>query len=196
MNTPIIKNILPLSLLAIALAGCAVTPPLESARAPAVDSYTGQDAAIASTGQQVRMGQGAGQQWWQLLQAPQIDALVQMALDNNQGIAMARANLARSAQEAAAADGGLLPQVTAGASAARGYDVATGQLPNQIEGIYRIGPGLSYELPLFGRQQQTAAYGQALVARNTAELDAVRLSISGNVVLQALDIASLRAQLE
>lgn len=198
MNTPIIKNILPLSVLAIALAGCAATPVLEPAGGPAVDSYTAQDTAIAtlSTGQQVRMGQGAGQQWWLLLKAPQIDVLIQMALDNNQGIVAARANLARSAQEASAADGGFLPQISANGVAARGDDVATGQQPRQILGIYRIGPGLSYELPLFGRQQQTAAYGQALIARNRAELDAARLSVSGNVVLQALDIASLRMQVE
>ncbi|MFM2086545.1 MAG: hypothetical protein RLZZ237_1414, partial [Pseudomonadota bacterium] len=196
MKTTIIKNVLPVGLLAMALAGCATRPPLESAGPPVVNSYTGQDAGVAGAGQQVHMGQGAGQQWWQLLKAPQIDALVRMALDNNQDIAVARANLARSAQEAAAADGGFMPQISANGTVARGYDVATGQLPHQIDGIYRIGPGLSYELPLFGLQQQTAAYGPALVARNAAELDAVRLSVSGNVVLQALDIASFTTQLD
>lgn len=194
------QSIPPLALLAlaVALSGCAAPLELTSGGAALTGSYTGQDASIAArdaNGQQLVLGQSAGPDWWKLLGSPEIDALVAMGLQNNQTIEAARANMARAAQEAAAVNGGFAPQLSVDARATRGNGTVTGNSLRETEGVYRIGPTLSYELPMFGRRQQTAAYGAARVRRSDAELRAVRLSVSGNIVLRALEIASLRAQI-
>lgn len=180
--------------LAACLAGCA-TPPPPSAAATAVQaaSYTGRDAQVAPADQRLAPGLGAGQDWWTLLRSPEIDAVVALALENNQDIDVARERLARAAAEAAAANGGLAPQVDIGATAARGHDVAGGEA-GVVEGVYRIGPTLSYEVPLAGRTRETVNRGAARVRRGEADLQAVRLAVSGNVVLRAVEIAALRAQ--
>jgi NodT family efflux transporter outer membrane factor (OMF) lipoprotein len=190
---------LPAALLAAALAGCAVTPQLDKPTPPSASGYTTETIGPVGGGavaeQKITLGKPLDTAWWTLLKSSALDQLVELAMKNNQTLEAARQNLAKAREETASARGGVGPQATLGASAARGYNVAFGQSPGTIEGVYQVGPGLSYELPLFGKQQSTVAYAEAEARRSQAELQAAQLSVSGNVVLQALEIASVSEQI-
>jgi NodT family efflux transporter outer membrane factor (OMF) lipoprotein len=187
------------TLLAAALAGCAVMPELPGPHLPKDEAYTPESLTQTGdgtvTGQKIVLGAPVTATWWKLLRSSEIDQLVEMALMNNQTLDAARANLTRALEETSFARGSVGPQVSFGASAGRGHDVVPGQPVGDILSAYSVGPTLSYELPMFGRQQQTVAFAEAEARRSAAELSAAQLSISGNVVYQALEIAALRAQI-
>ncbi len=193
------NKIVAATLLMVALSACAVMPELASPHLPKDKAYTPESVTQAGdgtvAGQKIVLGAPLTATWWQLLQSREIDQLVQMALLNNQTLDVARASLTRALEETAFARGSVGPQVALTASAARGHDAVPGQPVGDILSAYSVGPTLSYELPMFGRQQQTVAFAEAEARRSAAELSAARLSISGNVVYQALEIAALGKQI-
>jgi NodT family efflux transporter outer membrane factor (OMF) lipoprotein len=174
-------------------------PELAGPHLPKDEAYTPENLTQTGdgtvSGQKIVLGAPVTATWWKLLRSSEIDQLVEMALMNNQTLDVARANLARALEETAFARGSVGPQVSLGASVGRGHEVVPSQAPADVSGVYSVGPTLSYELPLFGRQQQTVAFAEAEARRSAAELSAAQLSISGNVVYQALEVAGLREQI-
>ena len=148
---------------------------------------------------QVSFGKGPPDTWWTLLGSEQIDRLVSLALENNQSLASAQAHLAAARERIRAARGAWYPQidVTAAAQRTRYGAPVLGSLAREFPpfSAYTAGPTVSYDFDVFGgtrsRVEQTAASAQFA----SAQLDAVALSVSGNVVIEALQIAALHAQI-
>ena len=143
--------------------------------------------------------------WWQAFGSPELDGAIRQALSDSPTLAEAQATLERSQAEARAVHGGQLPQVDANASAQRqqinlaafGFSGFPGQppLPNPLINLYSVGGGVSYDLDLFGGKRRATEQANARAESAARQADAAYLTLTGSVAIQAMRIASLRAQI-
>jgi len=137
--------------------------------------------------------------WWQAFGSAALDAAVRQALADSPTIAEATATLERAQAQAQAAVGAQAPEVTGNAGAQRerintaafGFD----GFPSPTLSLYSIGGGVSYDLDLFGGRRRATEEARARAEAEARRADAAYLTLSGNVALQAMRIASLRAQI-
>ena len=184
--------------LAFGVAACSVGPDFEAPKAPDLTAYTAEPVALPAD-QRVAMGETLRADWWALLQSPDLDRTVGQAVDGNWTLVSVKARLARSEEGIRAAGAKLLPQADAAASIGR-HDYGASFLGPQAKGFplfsaYSAGAAVSYDLDLFGKNRRGVekAEAEAKVARD--EVDAALLTLTGNVALQAVQIASLKAQI-
>jgi NodT family efflux transporter outer membrane factor (OMF) lipoprotein len=149
--------------------------------------------------QPISLGGGPPDQWWTLLRSPQIDRLVTQALQNNQSVASAKAHLTAARERVRAARGAWYPQVGAAAAAQRtrfGAPVL-GPLAKDFPpfSAYTAGAEVSYDFDIFGSTRSRVEEADAAAQYQSAQLAAVALVVSGNVAIEALQIATVRAQI-
>ena len=139
--------------------------------------------------------------WWQAFGSPELDATVRQALTDSPTLAEATATLQRARAEAAAAAGAQLPQLDANASVQRervnvtAFGLSFPGLYNPTIDLYQVGVGVTYDLDLFGGRRRATEQARATAEAEARRADAAYLTLSGNVALQAMQIASLRAQI-
>jgi NodT family efflux transporter outer membrane factor (OMF) lipoprotein len=187
-----------LLLTAVLATACASRIAYVRPAAPPQTQYVQMPAAVNNV-PQVSFGGGPPDAWWTLLGSEQINRLVSLALKNNQSLASAQAHLAAARELIRAARGAWYPQVDAMAEAQRtryGAPVL-GSLAKDFPpfSAYAAGPTVSYDFDVFGGTSSRVEKAAASAQYESARLDAVALSVSGNVVIEALQIAALRAQI-
>jgi NodT family efflux transporter outer membrane factor (OMF) lipoprotein len=204
-NRPL--RVLALSASALALCACATVgpnfkrPPPPSGAAGASYAMAGDPAAPG-----VRMSPDArlAGPWWQAFGSPELDAAIRQALADSPTLAEARATLERAQAQAAAVRGQQLPQVDVNASAQRerinlsafGFSGFPGLPPfsNPEISLFSVGGTVSYDLDLFGGRRRATEEATARAEQAVHQADAAYLTLSGNVALQAMEIAGLRAE--
>jgi NodT family efflux transporter outer membrane factor (OMF) lipoprotein len=156
--------------------------------------------AVAAAGPHVSMGDGPPAQWWTLLGSSDINRLVTRALQNNQSVAEAKSHLAAAREQLRAARGAWYPQVDAGAGAQRTRFGATvlGPLAKDFPpfSAYVAGAEVSYDFDLFGGTKSRIEQAGAVAQYRSEQLEAVALTVSGNVAILAVQKGSLRAQIQ
>lgn len=196
--------------LAAALSACTVGPNFSEPAAPAATRYVpagettpSNDAGPGAPRQTTVLGAKIAADWWTLFHSDQIDEVVKAAIAGNRTLEAAKAHLASAREAVIAANGGLYPQLDFGASVAREKVTTTslGLKPGSIHlpanfNLYSVGPTASYDLDVFGGTRRLIEEESALADVKSYQLDAAYLSLTGNTVLQAVQIASLRAQLK
>jgi NodT family efflux transporter outer membrane factor (OMF) lipoprotein len=149
--------------------------------------------------QPISLGGGPPDQWWTLLRSPEIDRLVRQALQNNQSVAAAKAHLAAARERLRAARGAWYPQVdlAAGAQRTRFGAPVLGPLAKDFPpfSAYTAGAEVSYDFDVFGSTRSHVDEAAADAQYQSAQLAAVALVVSGNVAIEALQIATVRAQI-
>jgi NodT family efflux transporter outer membrane factor (OMF) lipoprotein len=149
--------------------------------------------------QHISLGSGPPDQWWALLRSPEIDRLVRQALQNNQSVAGAKAHLAAARERLRAARGAWYPQVdvAAGAQRTRFGAPVLGPLAKDFPpfSAYAAGAEVSYDFDVFGSTRSRVDEAAADAQYQSAQLAAVALVVSGNVAIEALQIATVRAQI-
>ncbi len=200
--------------LATVLAGCATGPRFTAPARPTVTSYTRpaasgmypegtprlQQGPDDSAEQVVVLGAAPRQDWWTLLQSPELDKVIALALRNNLALDVARANVARAEEGLAAAKGARSVQIDLASDIGRkqygadflGPEAAT--FPPFSD--YSVGPSISYDLDVFGELRHHVEQAGAEATYEHEELRAARLRVIGDTVTQALQIASLREQID
>ena len=122
-----------------------------------------------------------------------------LALQNNQSLASAKAHLAAARERLRAARGALYPQVdlAAGAQRTRFGAPVLGPLAKDFPpfSAYAAGAEVSYDFDLFGGTRARVDEAAAGAQYQSAQLAAAALIVSGNVAIEALQIATLRAQI-
>ena len=203
----------PLTLLAVsasapALAACAAVGPNYKAPAgPSGLAANGYAMAGDTTPAGVKLTPDtrvAGP-WWQAFGSPELDAAIRQGLASSPTVAEARFNLEKAQAQVAAVHGAQLPQIDANAAAQRerinlaafGFSGFPGLPPIQSPTInlYSIGGSVSYDLDLFGGKKRATEKAQAQAEAAARQADAAYLSLSGNMAMQAMKIASLRGQI-
>ena len=198
---------LSLALLATAaLAGCAVGPKFTPPASPTERTYTsGPVASDDQTGpdqptQRVTPAAQAPADWWTRFGSSELNQTVALAAANNQTLAEAQANLSRAMEQIRVARGGLYPQVDAGVSVAGTQYGAMFLGPEAFTfprfGAYSAGGSVSYDPDVFGGVHRSIEQASAGATAVREALKATRLAVTGDTVTEALQIASIRAQID
>lgn len=191
----------PVSLLL--LAGCSIGPRYHAPPAPTVDRYTAHaqplqttvPGGVAGQAQHFVYGLAPQAQWWRAFHSIVLNQLVRRALRGNPGLAADSARLAEARAVVAADEGVFYPQVNGSLSAIRQKPGATLFGPSNPYTTYAGGLSVSYYPDVFGINKlvYNSAQAQADTARD--QWRAAQLTLVGNVVTTAIQVASDRAQL-
>jgi NodT family efflux transporter outer membrane factor (OMF) lipoprotein len=187
----------------IVLAGCAVGPDFKRPEPPATDRYVTPKSAAASDAtppdrQELLLGTSPATQWWHFFHSDALDQIVERALASNRRLTAEQWSLAQSQELVNARAGGHWPQVDATAGIGRQKYGAQflGPLPKPPPFTYfSIGATVSYSLDYTGKISRSIEQQHALADYQQRQVEAAQLSVTGNAVNQALEVASLRAQI-
>ncbi len=194
--------LLPLSVL---VAGCAVGPDFKTPDAPTAQNYTASAPATQTAQADTQLGapqtlaQGAALQpdWWTLFGSVSLNGLVDEGLRNSPNIASMRAALRQSQENFNAQYGSTVyPRVDGTLSASR-QKVSPGEgFGAELYNTYNVGLTVSYTFDAFGGNKRALENLAAQVDYQQYELQGARLTLAANIVLAAINEASLRKQVE
>jgi NodT family efflux transporter outer membrane factor (OMF) lipoprotein len=180
------------------LTGCMVGPdyqrPGDTASAHYdVDAEQSLGHARADTAPQVSFDAAIDADWWTLFKSPRLNEVVKKAIDGNLTLDAANATIAQANEAIAAAGGALSPQVAFTADAGRqraGFGAG-----RSTSNVYGVGPTVSFDFDLFGGTHRRVEDATALADLQRHHFDAAYLTVTGDVVTEAIKLASARAQM-
>jgi NodT family efflux transporter outer membrane factor (OMF) lipoprotein len=190
--------------LTMLVVGCAVGPDFVRPAPPPTQDYEAGGmprpdvAEPTETQQRFALGQKISNDWWQLFRSPRLDGVLQETIAGNLTLAAAKTTLTQAQQGVLQAAGALYPQLDLAAGAQRqrvNFSAIGINQQGPIINLFNIGPTVSYALDVFGGYRRRLEQQEALAEYEGWELDAAYLTLTGNAVTQALQIASARAQI-
>ena len=186
---------------ALLLSGCALGPTGEAPAVPQPVHYAAEATPATLGPQEARqtfvLGQRSVPQWWRAFGSADLSAWVEEALRSNHSLAEADRNLASARlQLRAQIDESLWPTIDAVGQAQRQRALG---LPNlgPTTNLYNVFAGqirASYTFDLFGVERFANSALAAQVDAQSYQFDAARRAVAANVVITAINAASLRAQ--
>ncbi len=188
-------------------AGCSFEPPLKVPPAPKVNSYTVGTAPkdikpIAGVGdagraQAFAYGAKVEARWWKLYNSKAIDQLVLRAIKNSPTLAASEATLEEAHQNLKSVEGIFFPQVSLGATAQRQRQSGAGFGGfTRSFSLYTGDLQVSYDPDIFGLNRIVQHSFQAQEEQQLYALQEAYLTLEGNTVTTAIEIASLEAQVK
>ncbi|MGA9854721.1 MAG: efflux transporter outer membrane subunit [Gammaproteobacteria bacterium] len=195
-------------LVSVALAACVVGPTYQKPAAPTVRSYTSAPlstsipAVVSASGpaasaQVLQIGAKVNAEWWKEFGSSKLDALVAQALQHNPDLEAALATLHEAQFNLKAANGIFYPQVSLGLGAERSRISGAssgGQTGPQLYNLYTGQVSVSYYPDVFGLSRLVSSNEQAQVDIARDQLQAARLTLEGNVVNTALNLAAVEEE--
>lgn len=197
--------------LSVAVASCNVGPDFSLPEPPSVTRYTPPNEPTVprvNSGsdlptQKVAVGEKVTADWWSLFRSPNLDMMVKQAIVGSRTLESAKAKVAQAREAVAAAKSALYPQVGFNAdvteekqsAASFGLGPNVAPLPSNFN-FFQVGPTASYTPDLFGGTRRQIEQQTALAEYQDDELDAAYLTLTGNTVGSAIQIAAVRAQLK
>ena len=168
--------------------------------APVVPRYTEQplppetvSAAIqGGDAQRFLEGQDVPGQWWTLFGSDALNRLVEMALAGNPDLVAAQASLRQARENYIATAGGLRPQVDARGGIERQRLINEGDTFD----LFSASVDVSYAVDAFGGLRRGLEAAGAVEENTRFELQATYLSLISNVIISAIQQASLRGELQ
>jgi NodT family efflux transporter outer membrane factor (OMF) lipoprotein len=185
---------------ATVLAGCTVGPDFKRPDPPHAEQYVAaetRDANVADR-QELLLGASPATQWWHFFQSDALNQIVERALANNRRLTAEQWSLAQSQELVSARAGERWPQIDASAGTGRQKygSQFLGPLPKPPPFTYfSVGATVSYSLDITGGLTRSIEQQNALAQYQQHQVEAAQLTVTGNAVNQALDVASLRAQI-
>jgi NodT family efflux transporter outer membrane factor (OMF) lipoprotein len=192
------------------LSACAVGPDFKRPAPPAAAGYgsaptQGQTAVAEAAGGNVQhfvAGMDIPSQWWTLFQSPKLDRLVEQALKANPNVGAAQASLRQAHELYAAQRTSFFPAIQGDFSGVRAKN-AVGTIANPTNlpqanpyyNLYTAQLSVSYLPDVFGATRRSVEAARAQFDSSRFQLEAVYLTLSSNVVVTALQEASLRGQI-
>src|SRR6202142_4465095 len=188
---------------ALSLGGCAVGPDFARPTPPAAARYThdtlrAEDTSESGTVQHIALGREIEGNWWTMFHSDAIDQLVRQALDHNRSLAAATATLAQAQELALARAGTQYPQLDLAAGAGRQQYGKEFLGPIGIPPFtyFAVTPTVSYMLDYNGGVKRGVEQQYALAEVEQHQRDEAYLTVTGQAVMQTLEIASVRAQID
>jgi NodT family efflux transporter outer membrane factor (OMF) lipoprotein len=184
-----------------ALAACSVGPDFKRPEPPAAERYTSDTPSVeisSAATQHPVFGKEIEGDWWSLFGSEMIDGVVKQALEHNRTLEAAAQTLAESHELARAQAGLRYPQVGLTAGVGRqqyGAEFFGGSFSFPPFTYLAVGPTVNYTLDYTGGIARSVEQLQAQAEAAHQQLNAAFLSVSGQAVMQAITIASLRAQI-
>jgi NodT family efflux transporter outer membrane factor (OMF) lipoprotein len=139
-------------------------------------------------------------QWWRIFHSAELDALVGEALKNSPTLEAAKQALRAAQEQVKAQQGAFYPSVSASLQPSHQAFAETLSSPlqsgNSIYNLTTTQVSVSYTPDLFGANRRAVESLVAQADQQRFELEAARLTLASNVVLAAIQDASLRAQID
>jgi NodT family efflux transporter outer membrane factor (OMF) lipoprotein len=203
---PLPRLLLTVTLTALTVVSCAVGPDFHRPQPPGEEGYLHPPPppgnADARHVQHLNPGAEIAAQWWQLFHSQPLDEVVQAALAGSPTLAAADATLAQAHEQVVIARAALLPSLSgnAGVQHARiaGHTPGLGApatAGGSSSSIYTMGLSASYTLDIFGGVRRNIEQQSALAEYQRYQLAAAYLTLTGDVISEALTIASTRLQI-
>jgi len=193
------------------LAACAVGPNFKRPKPPDATGYgsastrTETVAAESAGGGEQRFvsGMDIPGQWWTLFKSPQLDHLVEQALKANPDVGAAQAALKQAHELYSAQWTSFFPVVQGEFNGTRAKN-AIGTISNPTSlpqanpyyNLYTAQLTLSYAPDVFGATRRAVEQAKAQENGARFQLEATYLTLSSNVVVTAVQEASLRGQID
>jgi NodT family efflux transporter outer membrane factor (OMF) lipoprotein len=192
----------------LVIAGCAAGPDYVRPAAPTATGYsratlparTASAPVPGGAPQQFVAGQDIPAQWWTLFRSPALNDLIELALKNNPNLAAANAALRVAQENVYAQQGAFFPSVTAS------YDASRQKTPGSLTtsatsgaflyNLHTAQLNVGYTLDVFGANRREVESLQAQADSQRFQLEAAYLSLTSNLVVAAIQEASLRGQVD
>jgi NodT family efflux transporter outer membrane factor (OMF) lipoprotein len=186
---------------ALMISGCAVGPRYHAPAPPSVTTYTAVPVAATISSapngaavQTLEYGAAVNPRWWRDFGSPALDRLVETALARNAGLDAAEATLKEARYNMRAAQGVFYPQVSLGLSAQRLKESSAsngGVFTPPLFNLYTGEVSVGYDPDVFGLSRLVSRNERAQVDVAADQLRAASLTLAGNVVNTALNLAAL-----
>lgn len=186
------------------LAACQTAGP--NFKSPAAPGAT--DAGYAMAGDTLPVSAAVGEQvaadWWSLYRSPELDATVRQAIAGNRTLQSARASLTEARDAIATQDPRLRIDANASVTEQRinfasfgfsGFPGLDTPLKNPTVTLFSFGGSGRYDFDLWGRHRRETESLLAQAEAQGFQTDAAYLTLTAQVVGQALNIAAARAQI-
>jgi NodT family efflux transporter outer membrane factor (OMF) lipoprotein len=197
-----------LGMLLAGVSACAVGPNFKRPPPPAATDYgsapaQGQTAAAEGTGGNVQhfvSGMDIPGQWWTLFQSPKLNDLVAQSLKANPNVGAAQAALRQAHELYLAQTTSFFPSVQGSLGGDRSrYPTGTLTSPtvasNSTYTLYTAQLTLTYTPDVFGGIRRQVEIAKAEEENSRFQLEATYLTLTSNVVVTAIQEASLRGQI-
>jgi NodT family efflux transporter outer membrane factor (OMF) lipoprotein len=194
-----------LSLVFAALAACTVGPNFARPQPPNAASFgeekpsaTEPEGILDGLQERVGLDKTVAGAWWSLLGSETLNTMIEQAIAGNHDLAAAKATLAQAQELTIAQGGALYPQVGLSAGSGRqkyGEQFLGGTISFPPFTYFSLGPTISYALDYTGGVARSIEKRRAQADFQRYQLAATYLTLTGAVVMQALSIASARAEM-
>jgi NodT family efflux transporter outer membrane factor (OMF) lipoprotein len=194
---------------AMLVSGCAVGPDFEHPPPPEVTRYTRETLALETTAtpnvkdghaQRFVDGRDIPGEWWRLFKSAPLNSLVQKSIIANPDLQSAQAALRQAQEIVQAQKGKFFPTVEANFNPTRqqqsGSLSPTVSSGATIFNLYTAQVMVSYTLDVWGQNRRTVESLQAQADSQRFQAEATYLTLTSNVVVAAIQEASLRGQIE
>jgi NodT family efflux transporter outer membrane factor (OMF) lipoprotein len=199
-----------LTVLSMAVSGCAVGPNFKPAAVPEVDGYVRGNLASPDAGngapriagQHFVTGADVSARWWAAFKSPLLNALVRQSVEHNPNLQAAEAAIRVAQYNAQAQRGLFFPQVT-GNTTAQQFLVSN---PQQVPPVPLSAQQTQFSLAtnqltvsfvpdIWGGNVRAVENLDATTEQQLFQLEAAYLTLTSNVVTAAIQEASLRGQI-
>ncbi len=190
------------------LSGCAAGPNFKAPPAPQASGYTAQplttavgtSGSAAGAAQRFQMGANIPADWWRLFHSRPLDALITAALKNNPSLQAAQAALRVAYEDVLAQRGAFFPAASAGLAASHqrtSSELSPVPFATEFQfNLFTPQVAISYTPDLFGLARRTHESLQAQEQAARFQMIAAWTTLSANVVVTAVQAASLREQVQ
>ena len=197
--------VLLLSVALAALAACTVGPNFTRPELPKFATFGEEEPSLIELEKvpgELRRGVdldwSIARAWWRRFGSETLNTMVERAIAGNQDLAAAQSTLAQAQELAVAQGGSLYPQI--GLSAGSGRQKYGQQFLGNAATFppftyFSLGPSINYALDYTGGIARSVEERRAQTDYQSYQQAAAYLALTGNVVMQALSIASARAQI-
>ena len=187
--------------------GCKVGPDFQHPAAPEVTGYTKDKLPAKTPSTDVQGGEAQNYvqgldipgQWWALFRSQPLNRLIEQAMRNNPDLDAARAALRAANENVYAEQGVLFPTLSANGQAARerfaGAQFGQPNLPIPPFSLVTTSLNISYAPDVFGGIRRQIEQLDAQSEFQRFQLEASYLTLTANVVVAAVQEASLRQQI-
>ncbi len=187
----------------VSLAGCAAGPDWKKPALPADTAYQAGAAATVgarATTQKIDTGKQVAADWYRLLGSDQLDSLVSRALRSSPTLAAARARFRAAGHDLEAVSGSRYPSVDVGAGVSRnranGAQIGIDNpLFSNMFDLYTANVSVSYALDIAGGENRAVEESAARARLAQDQLIGARVSLVDNVVVAALQSATLQDEI-
>lgn len=199
------------TILSVAVSGCAVGPNFTPAPAPDVDGYVRGKLASPNPGsgaprvasQHFVTGADVSARWWSAFKSPLLNELVKQSVEHNPNLQAAEAAIRVAQYNAQAQRGLFFPQVTGNSTssnllfsnAGSVFGADLGSVPQTQYSLVTNQLTVSFVPDIWGGNFRAVESLDAVTEQQLFQLEAAYLTLTSNVVTAAIQEASLRGQI-